>query len=202
MDDAPGWCRNFLAAAGVLPGERVRIVVDEPFRAEGETLAAAASAAGATARVVCFPAERPLRAPTHELLESAAWADVSLGLLHDTFAEELLARREMLDLLLAHGGRAVSCDTVDHETLLGELSQPMRKQPRSARESCSRLLDGARELHLRGRRRHRPRAACRRAPLGRRLPAARARRRRELPRRRDLHRAARHRRETASSSPI
>ena len=59
------------------------------------------------------------------MLETAAWADVSLGLLHETYADELPARRQMLDVLLTHGGRALSTDSIDHETLLGELSRSM-----------------------------------------------------------------------------
>jgi hypothetical protein len=91
----------------------VRVVVDEPLLAEGEQLAEAARAAGAEVRLARFPKERPLREPTVELLESAAWADVSIGFLHDTYAEELPARRRMLDELLSHGGRALSCANID-----------------------------------------------------------------------------------------
>ena len=138
-----------LSAAGVRPGEKVRVVVDQPFAAEGEALAAAARVAGATVRVVCFPPDRPLSAPTAEMLDTAAWADVSIGLLRETYAEELPARRQMLDVLLSHGGRALSTDTIDHETLLGELSRPMPNIEPAARRLLA-ALDGARELRVRG----------------------------------------------------
>ncbi len=147
--DVPGWCRNALAAARVQPGERVRVVVDEPLLAEGEQLAAAARAAGAEVRLACFPEERPLREPTAGLLDSAAWADVSIGFLHDTYAEELPARRRMLDELLSHGGRALACDNIDRETLLGELSEPMPDLEAPARTLLAEL-DGAREIRVRG----------------------------------------------------
>lgn len=146
---APGWCLNMLAAAGVQPGERVRIVVDEPLRRAGEELAAAVRAAGATSRLVVFPAQRPMRLPTAELLDSAAWADVSLGLLQETFAEELPARRQLIDVLLAHGGRALSSDEIDAATLAGELSEPMPTVEAEARALLA-AVEGAHELRLRG----------------------------------------------------
>jgi hypothetical protein len=149
MADVPGWCRNMLAAARVVAGERVRVVVDEPLRAEGEALVAAVAAAGAEARLVCFPAERPLREPTAEMLATSDWADASLTILHESHAEELPARRRLLDPLLAHGGRAVSCDTIDAANLRGELSEPMPDIEPAARELLA-ALDGARELRLLG----------------------------------------------------
>ena len=76
-----GWCANYLAAAGVKPGERLRIAVDEPFAAEAEELAQAARALGAEARVACLPSQRPMLVATPELMDTAAWADVSIGLL-------------------------------------------------------------------------------------------------------------------------
>ena len=145
----PGWCLNMLAAAGVQPGERVRIVVDGPLRSAGERLAEAVAAAEAIPRVVVFPAERPMLAPTDELLDSAVWADVSLGLLRETHAEELPARRALVEALLAHGGRALSCDEIDEGTLAGELSQPMPSLEAGARELLA-VLEGARELRLMG----------------------------------------------------
>ncbi len=147
--DAPGWCLNMLAAASVQPGERVRIVVDEPLRRAGEELAAAVRAAEATSRLVVFPVERPMRVPTDELLDSAAWADVSLGLLRETFADELPARRQLIDVLLAHGGRALSSDEIDEATLAGELSQPMPSVEAEARAVLA-AVEGARELRLLG----------------------------------------------------
>jgi hypothetical protein len=145
----PGWCQNFLAAAGVQPGEKLRIVVDEPFAAEGEQLAGAGRAAGADVWVARFPAQRPLLEPTPELLESAAWADVSIGLLRHTYVEEQPARRTMLEALLSHGGRALSTSDVDRATLLGELSQLVPDVAMRARELLS-AVEGARELRIRG----------------------------------------------------
>jgi hypothetical protein len=138
-----------IAAGRVAPGERVRVVVDEPLRAEGEELVAAVAAVGATARLVVFPAERPLREPTEELLASATWADVSLTLMHDSFAEELPARRRLVELHLARGGRALSCDGIDCATLRGELSEPMPSVEAQARAVLA-AVEGARELRLLG----------------------------------------------------
>jgi hypothetical protein len=144
-----GWCANYLAAAGVRSSERVRIVVDEPFAAEAEELADAARALGAEARVAGFPAERPMVEPTPDLMDTAAWADVSIGLLRDSHVEEIPARRTMIEVLLAHGGRALSSPDIDRETLLGELSQPIPDMSAQARELLGRV-EGARELRIRG----------------------------------------------------
>ncbi len=144
-----GWCLNYLAAAGVRPGERLRVVVDEPFAAEGEELAEAGRAAGAEVRVARFPAQRPLLEPTPELLDSAAWADVSIGLLRYSYVEEQSARRALLDALLVHGGRALSSSDIDHPTLRGELSEPFPDVAPQARELLSAVED-ARELRILG----------------------------------------------------
>jgi len=96
----PAWCDNYLAAAGVAPGERVRIAVDAPFAAEAEELARAVRDLGAEARVACLPSERPMLEPTQELLDTAAWADVSIGLLGKSYVEELPVRRAMIEVLL------------------------------------------------------------------------------------------------------
>jgi leucyl aminopeptidase (aminopeptidase T) len=144
-----GWCDNYLAAARVRSGERLRIVVDEPFAAEAEELAEAARARGAEARIACYPAERPILEPTAELMETAEWANVSITLTQRTFVEEQPAGRVLLEALLSHGGRALSSPGIDHETLLGELSQPMADVEPVARELLA-AVDGARELHIRG----------------------------------------------------
>lgn len=148
-DAVPGWCRNILRAAAVRAGEHVRVIVDPPLLLQGEQVAGAARSQGAEVRVLCFPDERPLREPTAELLQSSDWADVSVGLLSQTFSEELTARRAILDRLLARGGRAIAADGIDAETLAGELSEPMPDLERPARE----LLDavaGACEIRVRG----------------------------------------------------
>ncbi len=144
-----GWCANYVAAAGVRPGERVRIVVDGPFAAEGEELARAVRALGAEARVARFPADRPMVEPTAELLETAAWADVSIGLLRHSYVEEIPARRATAEELLAHGGRVLSSSDIDHATLLTELSRPIPDVAGQARDLLQRV-DGARELRIRG----------------------------------------------------
>lgn len=144
-----GWCANYLAAAGVRPGERLRIAVDEPFAAEAEELAQAARALGAEARVAVFPSQRPMLEPTQELMDTAAWADVSIGFLRESYVEEIPARRAMIEVLLGHGGRALSSPDIDRETLLGELSQPIPDVSAPARELLARV-EGARELRIRG----------------------------------------------------
>jgi hypothetical protein len=144
-----GWCDNYLAAARVRPGERLRIQVDEPFAGEAEELAEAARALGAEVRVARFPAARPLLEPTPELVETAEWADVSINLLRRSYAEEQPVRRLLLDALLGHGGRVLSSSDIDRETLRGELSQPMTDVGPAARELLA-VLEGARELHVRG----------------------------------------------------
>jgi Thermophilic metalloprotease (M29) len=145
-----GWCANYLAAARVRAGERVRIVVDEPFADEAEELARAARAMGAEARVARFPAERPMLEPTPELMDTAAWADVSIGFLRHSHVEEIPARRKMIEVLLARGGRALSSPDIDHETLHGELSQPIPDVSAQATALLERV-EGARELRIRGR---------------------------------------------------
>jgi aminopeptidase len=144
-----GWCANYLAAAGVGPGERVRIAVDEPFAPEAEELAQAARALGAEARIARFPSQRPMVEPTAELMDTAAWADVSIGLLRYSYAEEIPARRAMVEALLEHGGRALASPDIDHDMLRGELSQPVPDISARARELLDRV-EGARELRIRG----------------------------------------------------
>ena len=144
-----GWCANYLAAAGVRPGERLRIVVDEPFAAEGEELAQVARELGAEARVACFPLQRPMLEATPELMDTAAWADVSIGLLRHSHVEEIPTRRAMIEVLLAHGGRALSSPDIDHEMLWGELSEPVPDMAAQARDLLDRV-EGARELRIRG----------------------------------------------------
>ncbi len=147
--DVSGWCQNYLAAAGVRSGERLRIVVDEPFAAEAEELAEAGRAAGAEVRIARFPAERPMLEATPELLDSAVWADVSISLLHRSYAEEVPAMRVALQALLSHGGRALASPDIDHELLAGELSQPTTDVEARARTLLA-AVEGARELHVRG----------------------------------------------------
>ena len=144
-----GWCDNYLAAARVRPGERLRIVIDEPFAGEGEELAEAARALGAEARIARCPAWRPLLEPTADLMDTAAWADVSITLMQRTYVEEQSVGRALLQTLLAHGGRALSSPGIDHETLFGELSQPMADVEPAARTLLA-AVEGARELHVRG----------------------------------------------------
>jgi hypothetical protein len=144
-----GWCDNYLAAAHVRPGERLRIVVDEPFANEGEELAAAARLLGAEARIACYPAARPILESTAELMDTAVWADVSITLMQRTYVEEQPSGRALLQVLLSHGGRALSSPGIDRETLLGELSQPMADVEPGARTLLA-AVEGARELHIRG----------------------------------------------------
>ena len=145
----PGWCQNVLAAAGVRSGERLRIVVDEPFAPEAGELADAGRAVGAKVRISEFPSERPLLEATPDMLEIAIWADVSIGLLHETYVEEQPAMRTLVAALRSNGGRALSAISIDHETLLGELSQPLPDVGLQARELLA-AVEGARELHVRG----------------------------------------------------
>jgi hypothetical protein len=143
-----GWCANYLVAAGVRPGERLRIVVDQPLAAEGEELAEAGRAAGAEVRIARFPAERPMLEATPELLESAAWADVSISLLNRSYAEEVPALRAALEELLSHGGRALASPDIDRGMLEGELSQPIPDVEARARKLLS-AVEGARKLRIR-----------------------------------------------------
>ena len=59
VGNAPGWCRNALAAARVRPGERVRVVVDEPLLAEGEQLAEARPSRGRRGAAGALPEDAP-----------------------------------------------------------------------------------------------------------------------------------------------
>ncbi len=147
--DVPGWCRNLLAAGRVRSGERVRILVDEPLGRAARDLAAAIAGAGAEAQLVPFPAERPLLEPTAAMLDSSDWADLSIGLLGATYAEELPVRRLVLDRLLAHGGRAIGADGIDEPTLYGELSARMPDLEQKARQLLA-AVSGSREIRIRG----------------------------------------------------
>ena len=128
--------------AGADPGRRAA-------RESSQDLAAAVAGAGAEARLVPFPQDRPLLEPTAAMLDSSDWADLSIGLLKRTYAEELSVRRLVLDRLLAHGGRAIGADGIDETTLYGELSAPMPDLEQQARRLLA-VVDGAREVRVRG----------------------------------------------------
>src|SRR5262249_22680594 len=80
---------------------------------------------------------------------SAAWADVSISLLHRAYAEEVPALRVALEALLSHGGRALASPEIDHEMLVGELSEPVPDVGARARTLLA-AVEGARELRVRG----------------------------------------------------
>ena len=68
----PGWCLNLVEAAGLKPGERVLVVVDEPLAAEGAQLAAAMKDAGGEPRLELWAGERPMSNAPPAVLDGAA----------------------------------------------------------------------------------------------------------------------------------
>ena len=146
----PDWCANLIRAGNLEAGERVLVLVDEPLVEEGSQLAAAVRDAGAEPRLELWAGERPLAAPPPAALRAAEQADLSLFLARAPRGDEAGARFELLQALIAHGGRQVFLGLVDGELLRGELSQPSPDLTRPARALLAEL-EGARELRIRAR---------------------------------------------------
>jgi leucyl aminopeptidase (aminopeptidase T) len=121
----PGWCENLVLAGRMSAGESVLVVVDEPLAEEGSQLLAALRDAGGDARLELWAGTRPLALPPDPVLEAARTADLALFLSQAPRADEADARFELMETVIAHGGREIYLGLVDHELLAGELSQPM-----------------------------------------------------------------------------
>lgn len=145
----PGWCVNLIRAAGLQPGERVLVVVDEPLTEEGTQLEAAVQDAGATPRLELWSGERPLAAPPPGVLEGAREADLSLFLSQAPRGEEAAARFNLLETVTSHGGRQIFMGLIDSELLNGELSQPAPDLAEPAQRLLDEL-DGCETVRIRG----------------------------------------------------
>ncbi len=145
-----GWCANLLAAARVAAGERVLVVVDEPLAQEGAELVAALADAEARPKLLLWAGERPLASAPPAVLEAAEEADVSLHLQQEPRGDEAAARFELLDAVTRRGGRQIFMGFVDGDLLRGDLSGPAPDLEPTARALLTQL-EGARELHVRGR---------------------------------------------------
>jgi Thermophilic metalloprotease (M29) len=146
----PGWCQNLLVAGRLQPGERVLVIVDEPLAAEGSELLAAATDAGARARLELWTGDRPLEIAPQPVLDAAEVADLSLFLAEKPLPQEGGARFSLLQAVAGHGGRQLFLGFVDGPLLRGELSQPATNLERPARELLSQL-EGSETIRLRGR---------------------------------------------------
>jgi leucyl aminopeptidase (aminopeptidase T) len=120
----PGWCVNLIQAASLQPGEEVLVVVDEPLLEEGSQLVAAASDAGARARLEVWAGERPMEHAPAPVLDAATDADVTYFLAQKPLPAEAGARFELMQRTTGHGGRQIFMGFVEGELLNGELSKP------------------------------------------------------------------------------
>ncbi len=145
----PGWCENLIKAAGLQPGERVLVVVDEPLAAEGAQLAAAAKDAGGEPRLELWAGERPLKALPPGVADGAATADVSLFLTAEPRGDEAGIRFQLLQAMTGHGGRQIFMGFVDGELLAGELSEPFPDLAAPARALLDQV-EAAETIRIRG----------------------------------------------------
>ena len=135
-----GWTRNLIEAAGLRPGERLLVVVDEPLAGQGEQLAAAGREHGAEVELARWDAAAPP-------LEQGGRADVSLFLAQEPKGSEADARFALLQAVTGHGGRQIYLGFVDRELLEGELSEPAADLSGTA-ERLLAELDGTKEIHV------------------------------------------------------
>ena len=145
----PGWCENLVGAAGLKPGERVLVVVDEPLLVEGSELAACVKDAGGEPRLELWGGERPLTNAPAGVLEGGHEADVSFFIVQAPRGDEAEARFQLMGAVIGHGGRQIFMGLVDGELLRGELSAP----PPDLAEPARRLiaeLEGCDTIRIRG----------------------------------------------------
>ena len=145
----PGWCINLVEAAGLEPGERVLVVVDEPLLEEGAQLAATVQDAGGQPRLELWAGTRPLSHPPAAVLDAADRSSLAYFLAEQPLAEEADARFELMERVSAHRGREIFMGFVDGALLGGELSEP---QP-DLSERATRLLEqlrGSERVRVRG----------------------------------------------------
>lgn len=146
----PGWCENLIRAAGLRPGERVLVVVDEPLVEDGSALQAAVRDAGGEPVLQLWRGERPLSRAPAPVLEAAGSADVSFFLAEQPLGEEAAARFSLLEAMIEHGGRQIFLGFVDSELLNGELSRPAVDLEEVARGLLEEL-EGVDRIRIRGR---------------------------------------------------
>ena len=137
----PGWTANLLRAAGVRPGERVLVVVDEPLLEQGSQLVAAATDGGARARLELWRGAAPV--------EHGIVSDVIFLLAQEPKLDEARERGALYQSARTRGGRAMFLGFVTPELLAGELSQPGPDLAPTATRLL-RELDGAREVRVTG----------------------------------------------------
>ena len=143
------WCENLIQAAGIRPGERVLVVVDEPLIEEGSELAAAAKDAGGEPRLELWAGERPLSAAPPGVIEGGREADVSFFMSQAPRGDEANARFQLMESVIDHGGRQIFMGFVDGDLLRGELSEPPADLADAARALIAQV-EGAETIRIRG----------------------------------------------------
>ena len=194
------WCENLIQAAGMKPGERVLVVVDEPLIEEGAELADAAKDAGGEPRLELWAGERPLSAAPPRVIEGGREADVSFFMAQAPRGDEANARFELAESVIGHGGRQIFMGFVDGDLLRGELSEPPPDLADAARGLIAQV-EGAETIRIRGKAGTDLTLKVAGRPWLTDAAGARARPDGELPGRRDLRRARTATAPTASSSP-
>jgi leucyl aminopeptidase (aminopeptidase T) len=143
------WCENLIQAAGMRPGERVLVVVDEPLIEEGSELAAAAKDAGGEPRLELWAGQRPLSAAPPAVIEGGREADVSFFMSQAPRGDEANARFQLMESVIGHGGRQIFMGFVDGDLLRGELSEPPADLADAARGLIAQVA-GAETIRIRG----------------------------------------------------
>jgi hypothetical protein len=150
-EEMRGWCRNLIEAGRLEVGEDVLVIVDEPLVEQGAQLADAVQQAGGRPQLELWAGpDRPLDHPPPGVIEGAHTATFCVFLSQEPRGDEANARFEVLERLMAHGGRELYLALVTPELLEGELSQPQPRLEEPARRVLAQL-EGTKEIHIRGR---------------------------------------------------
>jgi hypothetical protein len=149
-EEMRGWCRNLIEAGRLQAGEEVLVIVDEPLVEQGSQLAEAVQKVGGRPRLELWAGpDRPLEHPPPGVIEGTDTATFCVFLSQEPRGDEANARFEVLERLMAHGGRELYLALITPELLEGELSQPQPRLEEPARRLLAQL-EGTKEIHIRG----------------------------------------------------
>ena len=150
VGEMKGWCRNLIEAGRLEPDEEVLVIVDEPLVEQGSELADAVRQSGGRPRLELWAgAKRPLEHPPPGVIDGAGKAMLCVFLSQDPVGGEASARFEVLEAMVAHGGREIYLALITPELLENELSQPQPALDEPARKLLAQL-EGTKEIRVTG----------------------------------------------------
>lgn len=142
---APRWTENLLHTCLCLhPGEQVLVIVDEPLRAAGNTICAAAIESGAAAATVhVLPPMRTFSVVSQRLLQQVSGADLIVSLFSslDLNHEAAALRAAVAAFRSGARGRWASGACIDGDILVRELTADYREVAQRAEWLGARLAE-------------------------------------------------------------